>query len=181
MPLFLNSTNGGVAAPEATGGSGGTSANLVLGQGIAASRQGIAASSYVPSGAITIEAGANISTHSNGTGSDGGFVLIAAPNISNAGTITATDGQVILAAGIGVSLVPPFNSAAPQFLNPELTGQVIVNGVDQTPAGSLVNTGLIQAETGNVTLLRYQHEPGWRHRRHHQRQHAGQYHDFDGR
>src|SRR5262249_29512509 len=46
-----------------------------------------------------------------------------------------------------------FNVAAPEFLNPELSGRVVVNGVDQTPAGSLTNTGLIQAETGNVTLL----------------------------
>ncbi len=77
--MFLNSTNGGIAAPESTGSSGNTTANLVLGQGAATS-------SYVPSGAITIQPGAEISTHTNGTGSDGGFVLVAAPTVNNAGT-----------------------------------------------------------------------------------------------
>ncbi len=117
--------------------------------GLGSQLTGAAASSYVPSGSITIQAGASISTHANGSGSDGGFVLIAAPNVNNAGTITTTDGQTILAAGIGVSLL----QSSTQWLVPELTGRINVGGVDATPAGSLVNTGLIQAETGNVTLL----------------------------
>ncbi len=146
--LFLNATNGGIAAPEATGSSSaGGAGNLVLGLG--SQLTGAAAGSYVAPGNITIQAGATISTHANGTGSDGGFVLIAAPNVSNAGTITATDGQTILAAGIGVSLL----QSSAQWLVPELNGRLTIGGVDATPAGSLVNTGLIQAETGNVTLL----------------------------
>ena len=146
--MFLNATNGGIAAPEATGSTTIVLAsNLVLGLGTQLT--GAAASAFTPSGSITIEAGASISTHANGTGSDGGFVLIAAPNVSNAGTITTTNGQTILAAGIGVSLLP----SSTQLLVPELTGQINIGGVDKTPAGSLINTGLIQAETGNVTLL----------------------------
>jgi filamentous hemagglutinin family protein len=146
--LFLNATNGGIAAPQATGaGSTLGAGNLVLGLGTQLT--GAAASSFVPSGAITIQAGASITTHANGTASDGGFVLIAAPNVSNAGTITTTDGQAILAAGIGVSLL----QSRTQWLVPELTGRINVGGMDTTPVGSLVNTGLVQAPTGNVTLL----------------------------
>ncbi|GGF32203.1 hypothetical protein GCM10011611_42980 [Aliidongia dinghuensis] len=146
--LFLNAANGGIAAPEASGTTSSTTAgNLVLGLGTQLS--GSTPAVFMPSGAITIQAGAAINTHANGTSSDGGFVLIAAPAVTNAGTITTTDGQAILAAGIGVSLL----QSPTQWLVPELTGRVSVNGVDVTPAGSLVNTGLVQATTGNVTLL----------------------------
>ena len=103
-------------------------------------------------GAITIEPGASITTQANGAQSDGGFVLIAAPSIDNEGTISTPDGQTILAAGIGVSLLNA-SASAPQFLVPELTGLINVGGKDVTPVGSLVNNGLIQATTGNVTLL----------------------------
>jgi filamentous hemagglutinin family protein len=71
---FLNATNGGIAAAEASGNSGNVP-NLVLGVGGQVS-------SYVPTGAVTVEAGANISTHSNGSQSDGGFVLLAAPTVN---------------------------------------------------------------------------------------------------
>jgi len=145
--LFLNSTSGGIAPQEATGAGGTTTANLVLGVG--GQLTGSAASSYVAPGAITIAPGATITTQANGTSSDGGFVLIAAPTVNNAGSITTPNGQTILAAGIGVSLM----QTSTRYLNPELTGQIIVNGADMTPVGSLTNTGLIQATTGNVTLL----------------------------
>ncbi len=112
--LFLSSTNGGIAAPEATGATSASGAgNPVL--GVSGQLTGSAASGFMLPGAIDIAAGASITTHANGTGSDGGFVLIAAPTVNNAGTITTTDGQTILAAGIGVSLL---QNASAQFLAP---------------------------------------------------------------
>jgi filamentous hemagglutinin family protein len=110
---------------------------------------------YVLPGSVTIAPGASITTHANGTVSDGGFVMVAAPNVTNGGSITATDGQVVLAAGVGVSLAPNPNN--PSMLVPELSGRIgIAAGgelTDVTPAGSLVNTGLIQAARGNISLL----------------------------
>ncbi|WP_017775087.1 filamentous haemagglutinin family protein [Paraburkholderia kururiensis] len=114
------------------------------------------ASQYQGWGGVTVEPGAAITTHTNGNATDGGFVLLAAPNVNNGGAITATAGQVVLAAGVGVSLRP--NAGNPQVLLPELSGRIVVQGTngnvtDITPAGTLSNTGIIQATRGNVTLL----------------------------
>jgi filamentous hemagglutinin family protein len=155
---FLNSSGGGIASPEATGANGaGGKGNLVLGVG------GVAdLSTYVTPGPITIEPGASITTQPNGAQSDGGFVLIAALSVDNEGTIATPDGQTILAAGVGVSLLQPGSTGSSQLLIPELTGQVgttkttntgLVLVQDFTPVGSLINNGLVQATTGNVTLL----------------------------
>lgn len=149
---FLNATNGGIAAPQATGASGSAGkGNLVLGAGGVVNEA--AASNFLTPGAVVVEPGANITTHANGAQSDGGFVLIAAPRVDNEGTITTPDGQAILAAGIGVSLLQPASASSAQLLIPELTGIVAVNGQDATPVGTLVNNGLVQATTGNVSLL----------------------------
>ncbi|WP_246792191.1 filamentous haemagglutinin family protein [Burkholderia perseverans] len=159
---FLGSaagTTGGLAPGEA-GSTGNTTGatNLpteVLGLGNQINLT--SASQYQSSGDVTIQQGASITTHTNGTASDGGFVMIAAPNVTNAGSITATDGQVVLAAGVGVSLRP--NPNAPQILLPELSGAISLidpatgAASDITPVGSLVNTGIVQASRGNVTLL----------------------------
>lgn len=155
--LFLQQS-GGLAGLEAgrtnPQASGIQNPNEVLGLGNTVTDP--SASQYQTPGAVMIAPGASISTATNGTASDGGFVLVAAPNVTNAGSITATGGQVILAAGVGVGLTP--NPANPQVLLPELTGALRVpttnsNSVDVTPAGSLVNTGIVQAARGNVTLL----------------------------
>ncbi|POM17946.1 hypothetical protein CSX04_06248 [Burkholderia cepacia] len=123
--------------------------------------QALLSGAYQPPGDVTIEQGASITTHTNGTASDGGFVLVAAPNVTNAGSIAATSGQVVLAAGVGVSLRP--NGAGtlgnPQVLLPELSGQIVTvdpatgASIDVTPAGTLTNTGIVQAARGNVNLL----------------------------
>lgn len=154
-------TTGGLAYPE-SGSSGGVAGavgrpNEVLGLGSPALLTG----SYQAPGDVTIEQGASITTHTNGTASDGGFVLVAAPNVTNAGSISATAGQVVLAAGVGVSLRPNGNGATgnPQVLLPELSGQIVTTDlqtgktIDVTPAGTLTNTGIVQAARGNVNLL----------------------------
>ncbi|MBN3770917.1 filamentous haemagglutinin family protein, partial [Burkholderia sp. Se-20378] len=154
-------TTGGLAYPE-SGSSGGLNGNSrlpneVLGLGNQVNLT--SASQYQPWGDVTIEQGASITTHANGNASDGGFVMIAAPNVTNAGHIKATDGQVVLAAGVGVSLRP--NSGAttnPQVLLPELSGKITLLGpngqmTDITPAGTLTNTGIVEAARGNVNLL----------------------------
>jgi filamentous hemagglutinin family protein len=143
---FLTS---GSLLQEATGASGQTAYYEVLGLGgVADDTSG----QYQTPGNITIEPGASITTQTNGTVSNGGFVLIAAPNVTNGGTITATNGQIILAAGIGLSV-----TGKSEIMTPVLSGQLQVdsNGteVDVTPAGTLTNTGLIQADKGTINLL----------------------------
>jgi filamentous hemagglutinin family protein len=144
--LFLTS---GSLQQEAAGASGGSAYYEAFGLGgVVDDTSG----QYQTPGNITIEPGASITTHTNGTVSDGGLVLIAAPNVTNGGTITATNGQIILAAGIGVSV-----TGSGQILKPVLSGrlQVDSNGkeVDVTPAGTLTNTGLVEAAKGTVNLL----------------------------
>ncbi len=153
-------TTGGLAYPQSGSSSGVAGAtgkpNEVLGLG----NQVLQTGAYQPPGDVTIEQGASITTHTNGTASDGGFVLVAAPNVTNAGSIAATSGQVVLAAGVGVSLLPNSGKTInPQVLLPELSGQIVTvdpatgASVDVTPAGTLTNTGIVQAARGNVNLL----------------------------
>ncbi|MCA8094052.1 filamentous hemagglutinin family protein [Burkholderia anthina] len=151
-------TTGGLAYPESgnsTGVAGSSSRpNEILGLGNVAQTNG----RYQAPGDITIEQGASIATHPNGTVSDGGFVLVAAPNVTNGGSIMATDGQVVLAAGVGVSLRPNgILKSNPQLLLPELSGQIVTTQndatVDLTPVGTLTNTGIVQASRGSVNLL----------------------------
>ncbi|MCA3932022.1 MAG: filamentous hemagglutinin N-terminal domain-containing protein, partial [Burkholderia sp.] len=153
-------TTGGLAYPQSGSSSGvagsGGKPNEVLGLG----NQVLQTGAYQPPGDVTIEQGASITTHTNGTASDGGFVLVAAPNVTNAGSIAATSGQVVLAAGVGVSLLPNTGKTNnPQVLLPELSGQIVTvdlatgASIDVTPAGTLTNTGIVQAARGNVNLL----------------------------
>ncbi len=153
--LFLQ---GGLAALDA-----GTSTTTPTNNGVPAEILGLgnnvsvtSASNYQAPGNITIAPGASITTSADGSASNGGFVLIAAPNVSNGGNITvAPTGQVVLAAGVGVSLES--NASDPQVLFPILTGRITVGtgggAIDITPAGTLTNTGIVQAERGNINLL----------------------------
>lgn len=115
------------------------------------------ADSYTPSftdagGAVTVEAGAQITTATPGSVKQGGgYVLLMGREVSNAGTITTPRGQVQLAAGdffivrAGQGTVANQgsttrgNEVAPQF------------NADST-AGRVVNTGLLQAPEGDITL-----------------------------
>jgi filamentous hemagglutinin family protein len=160
--LFLSlpaGTDGGLAALEA-----GTSSAIASGMGAPNEILGLgnnvsvtSASQLQMPGNITIEPGASITTSADGSASNGGFVVIAAPNVTNGGRITvAPTGQVILAAGIGLSLQP--DASDPQALFPELTGRVSISTgkltfVDITPAGTLINTGIVQGDRGTIDLL----------------------------
>ncbi|WP_233839096.1 filamentous haemagglutinin family protein [Paraburkholderia sp. ZP32-5] len=158
--LFLNlqpGSQGGLAPLEAVATSPGQRTgipNEVLGLGNQVTVN--SPTDYVLPGSVTIAPGASITTHANGTVSDGGFVMVAAPNVTNGGSITAIDGQVVLAAGVGVSLAPNPNS--PSMLVPALSGRLLLptgngNTTDVTPAGTLINTGLVEAARGNIDLL----------------------------
>ncbi|WP_321789442.1 filamentous haemagglutinin family protein [Burkholderia pyrrocinia] len=153
-------TTGGLAYPESGSSTGVNGSNRIPNEVLGLGNQVnlTSASQYQPWGDVTIEQGASITTHANGNASDGGFVVIAAPNVTNAGHIKATDGQVVLAAGVGVSLRPSGAPTNPQVLLPELSGKISLLGpngqmTDITPAGTLTNTGIVEAARGNVNLL----------------------------
>jgi filamentous hemagglutinin family protein len=151
MQTGLAALNAGTSTTAASS-SGNPAELLGLGSNVSVS----SASQYQAPGDIAIAPGASITTTADGSASNGGFVLIAAPNVDNGGTITvAPTGQVILAAGVGVSLLPDIH--LPQVLSPELSGAIKigtqVNPPDITPAGTLTNTGLIQAARGTINLL----------------------------
>jgi len=55
----------------------------------------------VPTGDVTVQAGAQLTSPSDGNG-DGGRIALIAPNVVNDGTISTPDGQTILAAGLQV-------------------------------------------------------------------------------
>ncbi|MEI9916062.1 MAG: filamentous hemagglutinin N-terminal domain-containing protein [Methylovirgula sp.] len=94
-------------------------------------------------GNITVDVGAQIEVGGLG------YAMLAAPNVSNAGTILAPDGQVILAAGMQVILAVPQGDTSNSWLSPALIGP---DGAG-IPVFTATNTGLIQATTGNVTIL----------------------------
>nr|WP_175223333.1 filamentous haemagglutinin family protein [Burkholderia aenigmatica] len=154
-------TTGGLAYPESGSSSGVVGAAGPLNEVLGLGNQVTLIGAYQAPGDVTVEQGASITTHTNGTASDGGFVLVAAPNVTNAGSISATSGQVVLAAGVGVSLRPNGAGASgnPQVLLPALSGQIVTvdpatgKSIDITPAGTLTNTGIVQAARGNVNLL----------------------------
>src|SRR5579883_692334 len=92
-------------------------------------------------GDVTVDAGAEIEAGKLG------YALLAAPDVSNAGTILAPDGQVILAASTAVELPATGASTPNSWLSLSLTGGYGPGTFTAT------NTGLIEATTGNVTML----------------------------
>src|SRR5262249_44394978 len=114
-----------------------------------------------PSGDVTLAPGASINVGAQG------LALIAAPNVTNHGQIIGGDGsQAALIAGVGVSYT--YNAATsrtaqtPAFTDDGSTTFLIfynygkltdASGKDVTPVGALLNDGLVNTPTGNITLL----------------------------
>ncbi|MEH0196577.1 filamentous hemagglutinin family protein [Caulobacter sp. CCNWLY153] len=98
-------------------------------------------------GAITVEAGAQI------TSSAGGFVILAGPKITNAGTLTADRGQVSLAAGRTVRLEASTGAAG--TATPDIRGLKVSTSVDNAYASALYveNKGVIQSSEGYASLM----------------------------
>ncbi|WP_165420984.1 filamentous haemagglutinin family protein [Bradyrhizobium sp. Leo170] len=112
---------------------------------------------YLPSftgagGAVTVEAGAQITTHAPASAtSGGGYVLLMGTQVSNAGLIQTPNGQAELAAGDSFVLHAGYsttgntssttrgNEIAPLFGSGSLSGAVS-------------NSGLIYSQQGDITL-----------------------------
>ncbi|WP_176801100.1 filamentous hemagglutinin family protein [Variovorax sp. EL159] len=113
--------------------------------------------SYAPSftdagGAVTVEAGARITTATPGSVKQGGgYVLLMGQEVSNAGTITTPRGQVQLAAG-DFFIVRPGQSTAANQGSTTRGNEVAPQFNADSTAGRVANTGLLQAPEGDITL-----------------------------
>jgi filamentous hemagglutinin family protein len=112
---------------------------------------------YTPSftdalGAVTVEAGARITTSTPGSVTQGGgYALLMGTEVSNAGTITTPRGQVQLAAGDQFAVRAGQSTDANQFSTTRGNEVAPLFNTDST-AGKVANTGLLQAPEGDITL-----------------------------
>jgi len=97
------------------------------------------------SGSIIVEAGAVISAPVSGDG-NGGRVVLAGPTVRNEGVISTPSGQTILAAGLQVG----FDAHASS--DPSLRGLDVYIGSVGSYGGLVVNTGLVEIPSGNLTM-----------------------------
>lgn len=109
---------------------------------------------------VVVERGAELTSPLSPEGS-GGRVMLVGPRVSNAGTITTHSGQAILAAGLQVGIFAHSND------DPSLRGLDVYIGKVTDPSvssqfnGEAVNTGLIEAQRGGITIAgRMIHQDG---------------------
>jgi filamentous hemagglutinin family protein len=105
-------------------------------------------------GTVEVQAGARIATAAPASVTQGGgYALLLGREVRNAGTITAPRGQVQLAAGDFFIVRQGQGTAANQRSTTrgnEVAPQFHADG--QSGAGTVTNTGLLQAPEGDITL-----------------------------
>jgi hypothetical protein len=122
---------------------------------------------------IIVEKGAQISTNAPASStSRGGFVMLLGSDVENRGSISAPAGQIVLGAGTRFYILPGYaqgpaatsSKQAATALGLQVAadeGQVQVAGSGAVTAGTLpaisdgsvANTGLLEATTGDITLV----------------------------
>lgn len=112
---------------------------------------------YVPvftsaGGNVTVEAGAQITTTTpQSVTSGGGFVLLLGKSVTNEGTISTPRGQAALSAGDDFIIRRGYGTEENQYSTTrgnEVRG--LINA--DSASGTVINTGLIEAAQGDVTL-----------------------------
>ncbi|MBN4666244.1 filamentous haemagglutinin family protein [Pandoraea nosoerga] len=103
-------------------------------------------------GKVEVQAGASITTRTpTSVTQGGGYVLLLGKDVSNAGTIVTPQGQVALAAGdsfvIRKGVGTDANTSSTTRGN-EISPQLVADST----AGKVVNTGLLMAPEGDITL-----------------------------
>ena len=103
-------------------------------------------------GAVTVQAGAQITAPTTADHVGGRVALIGA-NVTNAGTISTPDGQTILAAGLQVGLTA-HSSTDPSLRGLDVYVGAVVDPASNLPAyaGTVTNTGMINAPRADVTM-----------------------------
>ncbi len=121
-----------------------------------------AGSTYNPSftdagGAITVEPGAEITTNTpSSVTQGGGYVLLMGTEVENQGSIVTPDGQTELAAGDSFILRPGYGTTANQTSTTR--GNEIAVELNNPGSGAsggsgwVDNSGYIEADTGDITL-----------------------------
>ena len=102
---------------------------------------------------VSVEAGARIATHAPRSVTEGGgYVMLLGREVHNAGAIATPSGQTVLGAGdafvIRKGLATDSNQTSTTRGN--VVNTLRSNGSE---AGAVVNTGLVQATTGDITLV----------------------------
>ncbi len=79
--------------------------------------------------------------------------MLVGPNVTNAGTISTPDGQTILAAGLQVGIDAHSSKDPPCADWMFLSARLLTPSSTLAPyAGTAVNSGIIDAPRGNITL-----------------------------
>lgn len=101
---------------------------------------------------VVVAAGARIDTRKPQTVTEGGgYVLLAGRSVDNAGAITTPNGQTTLAAGDAIVVRQGMGTDKNQYSSTR-GNEVGMLRTAGSSAGSVVNNGLIQAATGDITL-----------------------------
>ncbi|WP_047228942.1 filamentous haemagglutinin family protein [Pseudomonas brassicacearum] len=103
-------------------------------------------------GKIEVQRGARIETHRAATSTaGGGYALLLGSEVENAGSIITAKGQTTLAAGDSFYIRRGQGTSG----NPRSTtrgNEVATSLTPGSSAGTVINSGLIQASTGDITL-----------------------------
>ncbi|OYU88227.1 MAG: filamentous hemagglutinin [Bradyrhizobiaceae bacterium PARB1] len=103
-------------------------------------------------GKIFVEAGASISTRApSAVTAGGGYVLLMGAEVRNAGAISTPRGQAMLAAGDSFILRAGFGTAA-NVASTTRGNEIAPVFAPDSASGRVVNTGLIFAQQGDITL-----------------------------
>ncbi|MGJ7530372.1 filamentous haemagglutinin family protein [Variovorax sp. GB1P17] len=102
---------------------------------------------------VTVEAGARIATHKPTSVTEGGgYVLLAGRETLNRGRIETPSGQTVLAAGDAFVIRKGMGTDTNQASSTR--GNVVTPlYLPDSAAGRVVNSGLVQAPTGDITLV----------------------------
>ncbi|MEH6501204.1 MAG: filamentous hemagglutinin family protein [Pseudoalteromonas distincta] len=99
-------------------------------------------------GDVVVEQGAQINTHAAATSTQGGgYVLLLGQNVNNAGEINTANGQTAMAAGDNFIIKKGYATT-----DGDLQSTVRGNVVTTTGTGTVTNSGIIQASTGDISL-----------------------------
>ena len=107
---------------------------------------------------VVVEQGAAISTHQASSATQGGgYVLLVGGQVSNAGTINTANGQTTLAAGDSFIIKKGVGTSGNQLSTTRGNEVTAVRNAGSSN-GNVVNTGIITASTGDITLTGHQIE-----------------------
>ncbi len=112
---------------------------------------------YVPSfsdayGAVTVNAGAQLTTNAPATVlAGGGYVALLGGAVANHGSITTAKGQTLLAAGDAFNLRPGYGSDANKFATTK-GSEVAPMTAATSLRGTVTNAGIITSQQGDITL-----------------------------